>query len=227
MTIQDGLRMCKCVCECVSMVWDSKIIPKQPLEKHKECLDAFAYNEVRMGLGGLMTIPTEGTRGQVPAHSGCCSKFLITIKKTLWHITNAFSFHSLSFVSPPLSHLKWNSLPMEFQKGTHRHLYMSIWQNWVFFPENIWQIKKRKSRWQGINRRSGVEIDEKKCVLWIKSIKHRQNCGSANIFPHRLQDENVLPHSLMYCIHPAQQLCGFVWSVAAWRIEQVHRDPAD
>lgn len=63
-----------------------------------------------MGLGGLMTISTEGTRGQVPAQSGCGSKFLITIKKALWHATNAFSFPSLSLFFTPLSHLKWNSL---------------------------------------------------------------------------------------------------------------------
>ncbi len=102
------LRMRECVHFC-GVVWDSKIIPKEPLEKHKECLDAFAYNEVRMGLGGLMTISTEGTRGQVPAQSGCGSKFLITIKKTLWHTTNTFfspAFHfSHSFIT-----LKWNSL---------------------------------------------------------------------------------------------------------------------
>lgn len=108
--------------ECVhvhwSVVWDSKIIPKEPLEKHKEGLDAFAYNEVRMGLGGLMTISTEGTWGQVPAQSGCGSKFLITIKKTLAHykrlfFSQSFFFFSYSFITFEVEFL---AKPVEFQK---------------------------------------------------------------------------------------------------------------
>lgn len=97
-----------------------------------------------------MTISTEGTRGQVPAQSGCGSKFLITIKKTLWRAANAFSFSSLSFFFPFHSFITFEVeflvKPVEFQKERTGICTCPSGKNGIF-SEKIWRIKTRKLRW--------------------------------------------------------------------------------
>lgn len=232
-----------------SVVWDSKIIQKEPLEKHKECLDAFAYNEVRMGLGGLMTISTEGTQGQVPAQSGCSSKFLITIKKNPWHTAGAFSFPSPLFCTPFffLYHI-WSGIPskavklvrpVEFQKeimGICTRPSGKV----LLFGGNIWQIKgevmmernkqKELGKWSGngLNELHPVYVCARVKAEIYKTQAKLSNTSTQTLSTHCSPEHKYSLFSVFSpkCGPRTPAACVFVWSVTTWRIEKVHRDTA-